>query len=285
MISIFIEMLPSSLILSLIMAILALGIMIPFRLLKLADLSSEGSYPLGAVICAVLINQGLNPIYAISIAIFIGGLLGISTALLHIRFKIDTLLAAIIIVTMTYSLNLRIMGKPNLALYDLDILFNNLSDDFKVIILLINFSIIAALLIGFLYSEKGLRLIVTGLNRESAKTYNVNEVGYIILGFFIANCFNAFAGSLMVILQGYVDINMGIGVLLNGLAALMLGETFIGNNTVIRQVIAALIGAITFQIIQSIVLILGLEPSDYRLVTGIIIIFLLSIRKLKGSFA
>ncbi|AIF80583.1 ABC transporter permease [endosymbiont of Acanthamoeba sp. UWC8] len=277
MISVFIDLLPSGLQQGLLLAIVATGIAIAFRLLNFADLTPEGTYTLGGSVYASLIILGVNPILATTIAVLFGGLIGIITAFLHIRLKIDTLLAGIILSTMLYSVNLRLMGKPNIALFDQHNLFSCFPQTllFKISLLLLICLIIAALSYFFLNTEKGLRFRSVGLNPEFAEKQGTNVNLYIMLGLFAGNGLASLAGSLTVQVQEYADIGMGIGIVIHALAALMIGESVIGNDSMLKVVSAPIIGALIYQQIQGLALAIGFAPSDLKLVTGLIVLITL----------
>ncbi len=262
----------------LILALVDYGEMLPFRLLNFPDLTAEGSYPLGGAICASLLIAGYNPFIAIICATILAGIVGIATAMIHLKFKVNTLLAGIILSTMLYSVNLRIMGKPNLALFDLPILFGHNGNLSKIIILI---TIIIAFIIPlalFLQTEKGLRLRAVGLNPDFSKRQNISVSLYTILGLFIANSYTGLAGSLIVQLQSYMDIGMGVGIVIHALAALMIGEAIIGSNSLNKQLLAPLVGALTYQQMQGIALNVGLAPSDLKFVTGSIVLAVIALR-------
>ncbi len=281
------EMIPVGFMQSLILAYLALGIMIPFRALNFADLSAEGSYPFGACLCAVLLSHGFNPWVAILIALMGGVLVGFATALLHLYLKINSLLAGIILATMLYSVNLRIMGKPNIPLFNDPTIFSSISSSIesemslKIGLLMLLLLLIAGLIYGFLKTEKGLRLRATGLNPMMAQAQGVPLKLYILLGVGLANGLNALSGALIAQSQGFSEVNMGMGVVINGLAAVMIGEVIVGLNKPYKIVLAPIMGAIIFQQLQGVILVMGLQPSDFKLVTGILIIFTLGIRQIK----
>ena len=266
------ELILAGILQGLILAFVAYGVMIPFRILNFPDLTAEGAYPLGGAICASLILMNINPIIAMIIATILAGIIGIATAMIHLRFKVNTLLAGIILSTMIYSVNLRIMGKPNLALFDLPILFHNYTSISKILLLL---GIIIALILPlslFLRTEKGLCLRAVGLNPDFAKRQNISVSLYTILGMFIANAYSGLAGSLIVQLQSYMDIGMGVGIVIHALAALMIGESIVGSSSINRQLLAPLIGALVYQQMQGVALSMGLAPSDLKFITGAIVL-------------
>lgn len=279
----FIQLIPISISQALILAIITMGVMIPFRLLNVADLTSEGAYPMGGAVCATILTIGLDPISATLLACVAGGIIGLCTAYLHLKYKINTLLAGIILSTMIYSLNLRFMGKPNIHLFNEKTLFDFLNDSvyIKILFLLFLNILIFIILYRFLLTQKGLRLRAIGLNPFFAEKIGTPLSLYIFMGLFISNALNGFGGALMVQMQHYADIGMGVGIVIHALAALMIGETILGTNTLKKQIIAPLIGAIIYEQIRSIAISLGLEPSDHKFVTGLIVITAIALRQKK----
>lgn len=280
-----IDIIPVGLLQGLLLSIVTIGIMVPFRLLNFPDLTAEGSYPLGGALTASLILMGMNPVIATIIGCSAGGLMGLCTAFIHIRFKINTLLAGIILSIMVYSINLRIMGKPNLALFEEITLFSGISEDLflKIALLFILNSILLSFMYGFLMTEKGLRFRAVGLNGEFSERSGIKTSLYVFFGLFFGNALCSLAGSLMVQNQNYVDIGMGIGIVIHALAALLIGESIVGTQTLVRQLVAPLIGAIIYQQIQGIVLSLGLSPSDLKFVTGGIVLLIMGFSRNRTS--
>lgn len=281
------ELITSGLMQGLVLALVALGVMIPFKLLNFPDLTSEGSYPLGAAIYAAAISAQFNPFIASMIALTFGGIAGIITARIHLSLKINTLLAGIIVSTMLYSINLRFMGKPNIALFEYKTIFSDIgnlvggdvSSYLKIAVLAIINILIIVYLVAFLYTELGLKFRAVGLNPSFAQKNGVNTKKYIFLGLFIANAFISLAGALMVQMQSYADIGMGVGIVVHALAALMIGEVIVGDQNIIRLAIAPFCGALVYSQIQGFALSVGLAPSDMKLFTGAIVLAVLMIRK------
>ncbi len=272
------ELFQAGVVQGLVLALVALGVMIPFKIINFPDLTAEGSYPLGGALCASLLIVGCHPLLATVCATVAGGLLGIGTAYVHLRFKVNTLLAGIILSTMVYSVNLRLMAKPNIALFDNITLFSGLFEQtsFKIALLLVINIAIIGLLYRFLISEKGLRLRAVGLNPLFAQRQGIALPPYILLGLFLGNGLNSLAGSLIVQIQQYADIGMGVGIVIHALAALMIGISLIGTQTLLRQLLAPFIGALIYQQIQGLAMAFGLAPSDLKLMTGAIVLLAIS---------
>ena len=283
----FWNLVPVTLVQGILYGFIALGVMIPFRLLAFPDLTSEGSFPLGGCLCATLMVAGVNPLAATLMAVGAGMLAGLATAFVHLRFRINTLLAGILVMTILYSVNLRVMGKANVALIDIDSVLHWVSPavvtDVKLQIAV--FGVIAACilvaLLWLLATQVGLSMRAVGANAALAPALAINPWVYILAGLALANGLSALAGTLAVQLQGFADVHMGFGVLINGLAAVIIGETLIGRVTVLRQVAAPVLGSILYYQLVSLGLSLGLKPADLKLVTGLFVLATLALPALR----
>ena len=248
----------------LVLALVAFAVMIPFRLLNFPDLTAEGGYPLGGAVCAGLLLLNVPPVFALIMASLAAGLLG---------------LAGIILSTMMYSVNLRLMGRPNLALFHTSSMFsqsNMLVNIFFLMLLLIS---LIFLMILFLRTEFGLKLRAVGLNKAFACRQGISVEKYTVFGLFLAGCFTGISGGLVVQLQHYMDVGMGVGIVIHALAALMIGEAILGNNSIAKQVSAPCVGALVYQQIQGLVLSLGLTPSDLKFFTGSLVLIVIAMQR------
>lgn len=272
-----IDLLLSGLLQGTILALLATALMIPFRLLDLPDLTAEGAYPFGGALYAGALLLGLPPLVALLAGLLGGSLLGLATSWLHGRWQMNSLLAGILLSTMIYSVNLRLMGQPNLALFDRPALLSGSTGYHCGWLLLIVVGCTLPLLL-FLQTEWGLRLRAVGLNAEFAQRQAISVASYRRFGFLLASSLSALAGALTVDYQRYMDIGMGIGIVIHALAALMVGEALVGQQTLRRQLLAPLVGALLYQQIQGLVLSLGLPPSDLKLLTGSLVLLVLALR-------
>ncbi|EAB6718280.1 ABC transporter permease, partial [Salmonella enterica subsp. enterica] len=239
----FWNLVPTTLAQSLILSFVVLGIMIPFRMLSFPDLTAEGAYPLGGCVCGVLLAAGVNPVLAILVAVIAGFCAGFCTAFIHLRFRIHTLLAGILMTTMLYSINLRIMGKPNLSVFGAGTVFDWTpfqagSPNSKIVFAGLIALVVFGLLLYFFRTEKGTALRAVGANPDMAEAQGVNVWAATIAGVGAASAFSALGGALMVQSNGFADVNMGLGILINGLAALMIGEAITGKDTVFKQLLA-----------------------------------------------
>jgi len=262
-------------------AIMVLGVYLSFRVLNYADLTVDGSFTLGAATVAALITAGYNPWFATAVAFICGCLAGTVTGILHTKFKITPLLSGILTMTALYSINLRIMGKANISLLRTRTIFTDFTslpflDKFGVLILsLLIVFVIGVLIYLFLQTEFGLALRATGDNQVMIESLGVNTDIMKNTGLALANGLIALSGSLVAQNQLFADISMGIGMLIIGLASVIIGEVLIGTSSIGRTVAAVLIGGVIYRFIIAIVLQLGLEATDLKLVTAIIVVIAL----------
>ena len=279
----YINLIPVTFAQSLIYSLLVLGIMMPFRLIGFPDLTSEGSFPLGGCLCAALLLAGVHPVPATLLAMLAGALAGAATALIHLQLRINSLLAGILVFTGLYSINLRILGKSNAALFNVDGIFNIIDPTIltSVPLQIAWFGgLIVIVLIGlrwFLSTDAGSALRVVGVNPDLAPSLGINPWAFTIVGLAIANSLTALGGAMIVQLQGYVDVGMGLGMLINGLASLVIGETIIGRHTVTRQLLSPVVGAFVYYQLVSLGLSLGLNPSDLKLATAAFVLVTLGL--------
>ena len=267
--------------------LVAIGIVITFRILAFPDLTVDGSFPLGAAVVARLIMEGVPPIYGILMAIIIGFLAGCCTGLLNTKLKINSLLAGILMMTMLYSINLRIMGRSNIQLLTVQTLLTPLENlDVNRFIPIIAFFFVVTLCIKFLtdmflHTQLGFAMRATGDNEQMIRTLGVNTDNMTVLGLGISNAFVALSGSLVAQDQGFSDVGMGIGMIVAGLASIIIGEALFGKKTVQRMTLAAVLGSIIYKLIISVGLRLGLAPTDLKMATGVMVILALGIPALK----
>ncbi len=278
---------PVSLELGLAYALVALGIVISFRILAFPDLTVDGSFALGGAVAARLMIEGVSPLLCITIATASGFVAGCCTGLLNTRLKINSLLAGILMMTMLYSVNLRIMGRSNIQLLTVDTILTPLEnlnmDRFIPIILffLVVTIIVKVLLDLFLHTQIGFAMRATGDNEQMIRTLGVNTDNMTVLGLGISNAMVALSGALVSQDQGFADVGMGIGMIVSGLAAIIIGETLVKTRTVARMTLAAVVGSIVYKLIISIGLRLGLAPTDLKMATGVMVILALGIPALK----
>jgi putative ABC transport system permease protein len=278
----WLALIPASLAQSLILSFVVLAVMLPFRILSFPDLTSEGSYPLGGCVCAMTLLAGAPPLLALLTAAMAGFLAGCATAFIHLRFRIHTLLAGILITTMLYSINLRIMGKANTPIFQEPKIYGWLSGigltDSWVKIVLVGALIVLTILALNLWfmTERGTAMRAVGANPEMAEAQGIDVWRATIGGIGLAGAFAAFGGGLMVQSQGFADVNIGLGVLINALAALMIGEGLVGRRTVRHQILAPFVGAVIYYQLISVCLAMGLPPGDLKIATGVFVLIMLA---------
>ena len=288
-ISNFIALVPVTLAQSLILSFIVLGIMLPFRTLNFPDLTSEGAFPLGGCVCALSLAGGAPGWLAILVAMAAGFLAGSCTAFIHLRFRIHTLLAGILMMTMLYSINLRLMGKSNLSVYGTPTLFDGVpfaEPGFpvsKIVVAGLLGVAVYCLLNLYFRTERGMAMRAVGSNPDMAEAQGISIWAATIGGVGLAGAFAATSGALMVQSQGFADVNMGIGTLINGLAALMIGEAIVGKQTIQRQLAAPFVGAIVYYQLVSLCLAAGMPPTDLKLATGLFVLAMLALPTLKRS--
>ena len=274
----------------LIFALVAIGVYISFRLLNFPDLTVDGSFPLGGAVCAVLISHGLNPWLATIAATAAGGAAGFVTAWLNVRLKIMDLLASILLMIALFSINLRIMDGPNVPLIHNDTLFTLLQPpgmpDYwaRPVIMLFIVAVMAALMVWFFTTERGLGIHASGSNPRMARAQGVNTGAMIILGMILSNALVGLAGALFAQTQGGADVSMGIGTIVIGLAAVIIGESIIPSRRILLATIGAIIGAIVYRLFISLALnsdFIGLKAQDLNLVTAVLVTLALVIPRLR----
>jgi putative ABC transport system permease protein len=267
--------------------LVALGIVISFRILAFPDLTVDGSFALGGAVVARLISEGVPPAYGILLAILCGFIAGCCTGLLNTRLKINSLLAGILMMTILYSVNLRVMGRSNIQLLTVETILTPLENmDISRFVPIIIFFLVVTLFIKFLTdmffrTQVGFAMRATGDNEQMIRTLGVNTDHMTVLGLGISNAFVAMSGALVAQDQGFADIGMGIGMIVAGLASIIIGETLIGKSSVQRMTLAAIIGSIVYKFIIAVGLRLGLAPTDLKLATGAMVILALGFPALR----
>ena len=280
--------------LGLIYAFVALGVFLAFRVLDFPDLTVDGSFPLGAAVTAVLITAGVNAWAAAGIAMVAGAAAGLVTALLNVRFKILNLLASILTMIALFSVNLRVMGKPNVALINADTMltpfFGHGLREFYVRPLFIGVLVVIALIIvwRFLESDAGLAMRATGANARMARAQGVDTSRQIYLGMALSNALVAMGGALFAQVTGFADVTSGVGTIVVGLAAVIIGETLLGSRGILIALIGCVIGSILYRIAIQLALstdMLGLQASDLNLVTALLVTIALILPRLRRGGA
>lgn len=257
----------------LIFAVLAMGVFLTYKILDIADLSVEGTFPFGAFIFAKFISMGVNPIISTLMAFFFGTLAGLLTATLFTKLRIKPLLSGILTMTILYSVNLKINGKSNMPLFSYSSVFDLGS---TLVVLIIIVLLIKIILDQFLKTETGYLLIATGDNESLVRSLGENSNKYKTIGLMIANGLVALSGALMAQFQGFADITMGSSIIVVALASIIIGDTIRKNSNKLKNTTRAILGAIIYKIIGGIAIDFGLNPNDLRAINAIIVIIFIS---------
>jgi putative tryptophan/tyrosine transport system permease protein len=266
--------------LGLIYGLVALGVFLSFRVLSFPDLTVDGSFPLGAAVASSAIVAGLDPYLGTLMALLAGALAGLVTAVLNVRFGILHLLASILTMIALFSINLRIMGRPNIALLTEPTVLTPLEPwglwmpVLKVLAAGAVALVAALLLIRFLGSDYGLAMRATGANPRMAQAQGVQTGPTILVGMALSNALVALAGALFAQTAGFADISIGTGTIVVGLAAVIVGETILPSRHIGLVVLACLLGSILYRLAVALALnsdVLGLTASDLNLVTAVLV--------------
>lgn len=266
--------------LGLIYGLVALAVYLSFRVLSFPDLTVDGSFPLGAAVAATAIAGGLGAWLGTALALVAGALAGLVTAVLNVRFRILHLLASILTMIALYSINIRIMGRPNVALLGDATLFTpfeglGLSQTWlRPLAVGVIVGAVALLLVRFLASELGLAMRATGVNPRMAEAQGIAVGAITCLGMALSNALAALAGALFAQANGFADVTLGTGTIVVGLAAVIIGETLLPRPTVAAAVLGCILGSVFYRLVVAVALgtdFMGLQASDLNLVTAVIV--------------
>ena len=266
---------------SLVFAIMVLGVYISFRILNFPDMTVDGTFPLGAAISAKLLTLGVNPYLTLLVALVAGAVAGAVTGLIHVKLKVKDLLAGILVMTALYSVNLRVMEKSNIPLFEEDNIFNT---EYSMMITIVVLILISKFLLDYLLKTKfGFALKALGDNENLIVSLGLNEEKYKIYGLMIANAFVAFSGAVLAQYQGFADVGMGTGIIVIGLASIIIGDTLFGKRRKLAGTTIVIIGSILYRGVIAVTLSMGMDASDLKLITSIIVIIILWIQKQKDK--
>lgn len=275
----------SILIQGLIFAILALGVYITYKILDFPDLSVDGTFPLGAAVTAVMITKGVNPFVTLPVAFLCGAFFGMLTGLIHVKLKVRDLLAGIIISTSLYTINLRIAGKANVPFFSKDTiftsgiigkLFKNMEATYvKIIVVAIVVVLLKVLLDLYLKTRSGYLLRATGDNSTLVTSLGKDKGLVKILGLSIANGLAALAGCIYAQDQSYFDISMGTGMVMLGLASVIIGISVFRGIRFMKPTTAVVIGSIIYKLCIAIAIAAGLGANDLKLVYSVLFLVIL----------
>lgn len=261
--------------LGLLWAIMTIGVYITYRILDIADLSVEGTLPLGAAVACAMITRGVDPYLASLCALLAGCAAGLCTGILHTKLKIPALLSGILTMIALYSINLRVMGAPNVSILRMNTVFRPLTKlgmTGSVAIIIVG-GLCALALITILYwffgTELGSAVRATGNNPRMVRAQGINTDNMKMLGLVLSNGLAALSGAFIAQSQNFGDVQMGAGSIVIGLASLIIGEVLFGGRSFYRRLLAVILGAVVYRLIIALVLELGMNPNDLKLFTAI----------------
>lgn len=277
----------------LILSLLAMGIFISFRVFEIADITVDGSITLGAALCAVLLVRGVNPALAMAASFLAGSVAGTITGVLQARFKINPLLSGILVMTALYSVNLHIMGRSNIPLLtaenvttwadrwsqallggaDVNVFgWMVAGRDLGILALVLGIvTMVGVALYGFLRTEVGTAMRAAGDNPQMIRALGVDVESYRILGLALSNGLVAWSGALLAQYQGFADAQMGIGMVVWGLASVIIGESLTGSRSLGLAIYGAIAGSVLFRLLVAMALRWGLNPNDLKIVTALFV--------------
>lgn len=254
----------------LLFALVAMGVYITYKILDFPDLSVDGTFPLGASISAAMLVQGVNPWVTILVATLGGAFAGAITGFLHVKLKISNLMSGILVMMGLYSVNLRIMGKSNIPLFNTNHIFKNpfINSIFIILAIVVVIKIILDL---FLKTKTGFLLVAVGDNEQVVSSLGVNKNIIKVLGLSISNALVALSGALTAQNQGFSDVTMGTGIVVMGLAAVIIGTSILGKLSIIKVTTLSIFGAIIYKLVVAVALWMKLNPNDLKILTAILV--------------
>jgi putative tryptophan/tyrosine transport system permease protein len=272
---------------------MAMGIFISMKVFNIPDITTDGSYTLGATVTAVLLTASTPVWIALPISIMAGALAGTFTGLIHTKLGIDALLSGILVMTAMYSVNLMILGRSNIPLIDIDSIFNKLPfspvEQYNELLVAFLFvAVLLSLIIYLLRTDFGIAMRATGNNPIMTKAMGVNNDRIKIIGLAMSNGLTATSGFLVSQYQGFTDINMGIGIVITGLGSVLIADTiknWTGIRKIGKQIMLVVIGCIVFQAVLAFTLSIGIDPNLLKMVTALFVLFIVALPRISKSFA
>jgi len=279
----------TALILGLCLSAMALGIFISMKIFNIPDITTDGSYTLGAVITAILLTAHWNAAAIIPLVLLCGAIAGTLTGFIHTRLKIEALLAGILVMTALYSINLTILGRSNVPLLDVSTLFSSIHlfsvPVYNNVSIVLIFITVITLLVGYvLRTDFGIAMRATGNSPSMTRALGINNNKMKIIGLAIANSLTALSGYLVCQFQNFTDINMGIGIVITGLGSVLIGESLIkwwNIRSIVWSLVIVIFGSILFQLVLAFTLSIGVDPNLLKLVTASFVLLIVIIPRLK----
>ena len=278
----------TAIILGLCLSVMGLGIFMSMKIFNIPDITTDGSYTLGAVVTAFLLLNNVSLFIIIPIVLFSGAIAGCITAFIHTKFKIDALLAGILTMTALYSINLIILGRSNQPLINTQNIFefhffqNQIFNSLTIILIII--ILLASILSYILKTDFGIAMRATGNNAQMVRALGVDDDKMKIFGLAIANSLTSFAGFLVAQYQFFADINMGIGIVITGLGSVLIADAFqklFKLHSIIWQILMVIVSSILFQFVLAFTLSLGINPNLLKLITAVFVLFIVGITRFR----
>lgn len=278
----------TAIILGLCLSVMGLGIFMSMKIFNIPDITTDGSYTLGAVVTAILLLNNVSLFIIIPIVLISGAIAGCITALIHTKFKIDALLAGILTMTALYSINLILLGRSNQPLINTHNIFsiqffqNQIFNSLTIILIII--ILLASILSYILKTDFGIAMRATGNNAQMVRAFGVNDNKMKTFGLAIANSLTAFAGFLVAQYQFFADINMGIGIVITGLGSVLIADALqklLKLNSILWQILMVIISSVLFQMVLAFTLSLGINPNLLKLVTAVFVLFIVAITRFR----
>jgi putative tryptophan/tyrosine transport system permease protein len=270
---------------------LGLGVLITFRFFRFPDLTAEGSYPLGGAVAATLLVGGVHPVLATAAAVLAGMAAGTITALVHTKLHINNIVAGIIVTTALYTVNLRVMGRANISLLSVQTLFDDAQAALAVpqsggasVVIVLTFlllMVVAFALSRFMRTDLGLAVRATGENEAMIRSLGVDTDRTKLIGLALSNGAIALSGALVAQDDGFADIGMGIGILVTGAAAVMIGEALFGDRSIEHWIVATILGVLIYRFLVALALLVGFDPVDLKLITALLLLASLSLPRVR----
>lgn len=281
----------AALMLGLCLSAMSLGIFISMKIFRIPDITTDGSYTLGAVVTAILITHHCPWGLTVPVVMLSGALAGCMTGLIHTKLKIDALLSGILVMTALYSVNLSLLGRSNLPLVNVPTIFSalHLSGEASYNELMVSLVFIALLIVMLSYLLKtdfGIAMRATGNSESMTRALGINNDAMKITGLAIANALTALAGFLVAQYQNFTDINMGIGIVIVGLGSVLIGDTLIrwfNARSIWLQLLLVLAGTLIFQFVLAITLTLGVDPNLLKMITAVFVLLIVGIPRLAAK--
>lgn len=283
----------TALILSICLGPMALGIFISMKVFNIPDITTDGSYTLGAVVTAVLLIHHWSAPAVLPVSMLAGCVAGICTGLIHTKLKINALLSGILVMTGLYSVNLIILGRSNVPLINIHSIFNILTifgDDLynQLFVALLLIIILIFLLRYLLLTDFGIAMRATGNNPIMTKSMGINNDIIKIIGLAIANALTALSGFLVAQYQGFADINMGIGIVITGLGSVLIADVLRSWMNVTKigwQILLVLVGSLLFQMVLAFTLAMGVDPNFLKLATALFVLIIVALPRMSGHLS